>query len=572
MSLIGTVCTTGLRGKYVRYFKYIIVLALLCGGIFAQHRQIRYVGANPESVTSADSIATRFTGLSEFVNVSIPRILEGYRGAGYYRAQVDSVVVPGSASTGPVMVHLTPGEQIERVRLLTSGDTLTGPAHQDPFGDVNDQKALWQHRLRRITEEYANQGYPLVQWGIDSFAIRKHEIRIYGTLRPGAGFRIDTMGVVHDGLTRDQILLRETRIPLGSPYDLRRIRRAKRRLAQLPYIGDVSDPYLIYTTTEKQGLLWEIQEREANRFSGLAGYVPATETRSGYFTGQLEFDFLNLFGTGRQLRIFWEKRDVISQEMELNYTEPWVGGLPLDISGMFRQTVQDSSYIERRFSLRSTFQVNWHWNVFAEISRGAVMTTPFGAREYQLSDYQRTDLTAGVTYNSMNDLLNPSSGIRYHHVFTRRSNIRGMSEPVRALDFAFQRVQPVYGSHVLSGTITIHNLLNATTALPVSEYYRFGGTESVRGYDESVYPGTTVGWMNLEYRLLFEKRSRLITFLDYGYWEKLSEGGKQKGTISSIGFGLRLATPVGQLGIDYGVPSGAGWRRGRLHIRVFNHF
>ena len=54
-----------------------------------------------------------------------------------------------------------------------------------------------------------------------------------------------------------------------------------------------------------------LEEGNSNTFDGVVGYVPAQNNEDkGYMTGRLEFLFRNLFGTGRFLDVFWEKKDL----------------------------------------------------------------------------------------------------------------------------------------------------------------------------------------------------------------------------------------------------------------------
>lgn len=555
----------------MRFFKILILLTGISGIVVGQSRPVEYVGGDPSAVMYDDSLAKELTGLSTYVNVVIPRILKAYEESGYLQARMDSVLIPEAEEEG-VKVYLTPGQQLAGLQVTGMDDSLITDWEWRISGALSDPASLWKDRIRQRLSAYNRKGFPSARWQPVDVIVQNHNVVIRGRVEPGRQFRIDTMAVVHTGATGDHVFLRETRIPLNSLYDSGRIGVARQRLQQLPYVAEVKAAHLIYTVSGKQGILWEIRERRANRFSGLVGYVPQTGEQEGYFTGQLEFSLQNLFGTGRQLHIYWEKRDVISQEMALSYTEPWIAGWPLDLSGSFRQNVQDSSYIQRKYSIRGTYQINWSWRVYGEFGGGQVISTPFGRRQYGLQDYQSANLLAGLAYNSLDDPLNPRSGLHYAHEFIRKSRVPGVDGALELLDFSLQSVHSLVRDHVVSANVTIRNAVSPGDSLPVSELFRFGGAGSVRGYNESAYLGSTVAWTNLEYRLLFENRSRIFTFYDYGYWKQQDKGGGREGNVSSVGIGLRLATPVGQLGVDYGVPIGSTRRQGRLHLQLINYF
>ena len=74
-----------------------------------------------------------------------------------------------------------------------------------------------------------------------------------------------------------------------------------------------------------------MREGNTNNFDGIVGYVPPVAGgRSGYFTGNVFFSMRNLFGTGRKAIVRWQREDQLTQQLEVNYNEPWVAGLPVN--------------------------------------------------------------------------------------------------------------------------------------------------------------------------------------------------------------------------------------------------
>lgn len=538
----------------------------------AQSRPVEFEGVPDLLQERIHQDTGSFTSLATYVNIQAPQILTVLKKEGYLHAQVDSIRIPPN-SDSPVTVHITPGVRQQRVEVIGAMTDSIGTG--DGFrvvSQVEESEILWNSLIRDQLTSFGNTGYPNVKWIAAKVTDESGDITCHGKMLPGEQIVLDTMIVRNTGETRDHVFVREMRIPPGTLYNDRSIAAARRQLRSFDFVEDVRRPLLFYTPDQKSGLLWEITEQKANVFTGLIGYSPTTPTREGYFTGQLQFDFVNLFGTARQLHIFWEKRDVITQEMAVSYTEPWVAGLPIDATGGFEQVVQDSSYIQRQTSLQLVYQLNWRWEVFGSAGLSRVISTPSGRNLLGLNSYRRIDYTAGVEYSNLDNPRNPRQGISYQNTLQRRTGVYGLSEPLQTIDFEVQGVIPIIGPHVLSAHVQANNIVASPDSLPVSELYRFGGAGSVRGYNEAVFLGTAVGWLNLEYRLLFEKSSRLITFFDYGYWQQMREGSSAENTVSTWGLGLRLQTPVGQLGVDYGIPSGSGWENGRIHVRFLNYF
>ena len=79
--------------------------------------------------------------------------------------------------------------------------------------------------------------------------------------------------------------------------------------------------------------------------------------------------------------------------------------------------------------------------------------------------------------------------------------------------------------------------------------FNLGGSQNLRGFNENQFYGYRIGWLNLEFRYLLSRKSRAFIFSDYGYAESKEY---RFGKLFGFGFGLRLETRLGMLGIDYG--------------------
>jgi hemolysin activation/secretion protein len=91
------------------------------------------------------------------------------------------------------------------------------------------------------------------------------------------------------------------------------------------------------------------------------------------------------------------------------------------------------------------------------------------------------------------------------------------------------------------------------------ELYTLGGTDDLRGFREDQFSGYRIGWSNLELRYLLARKSRVFLFADYGVvQQQLEEATDTLKDLFGIGFGIRLDTRIGLIGVDYGVSHSNG--------------
>ena len=108
--------------------------------------------------------------------------------------------------------------------------------------------------------------------------------------------------------------------------------------------------------------------------------------------------------------------------------------------------------------------------------------------------------------------------------------------------------------------------------LQLSDHFWFGGFETLRGYREDQFHGTAVAWVNLEYRFLLGRRTRIFLFNDWGFYQYKDVSGTVNDILPGYGIGLRFESPLGVMGVDYGFGRGDTFSTGKIHFGIINTF
>ena len=81
-----------------------------------------------------------------------------------------------------------------------------------------------------------------------------------------------------------------------------------------------------------------------------------------------------------------------------------------------------------------------------------------------------------------------------------------------------------------------------------------------------------MAWTNLEYRFVLARNSRLFLFNDRGYYQYPHAADKKEQILPGYGLGFRFQTPLGILGVDYGLGKGDSFSQGKIHFGLINTF
>jgi outer membrane protein insertion porin family len=396
---------------------------------------------------------------------------------------------------------------------------------------------------------------------------------------------IDGLSVRGNRLTQSKVILRETRLKLGSLYRHREVRSAKENLQRLGYFRKVSEPDVSFIQ-DRAFVIFHVEEGNTNSIDGVVGYhPPPSEEKPGYWTGRLQFDFRNLLGTGRLLDVYWEKKDAYSQAMHFGYEEPWLFGYPLHIGGRFEQEIRDTTYIERDWGISVRYAPWASLSLGIKGGQRSVLPDSLGSVLYDLARTTTWRATFSIQYNTMDDPWNPRKGVQYYTALTlgRKENIgpdfivlqEGWKHHVdtRQIQVDAEAALPIFGRQVFYLGLHGTEIRTGDEYVPISDQVRFGGARSLRGYGEDMFRGELVAWFNTEFRYLMGRRSRAFLFIDAGmYQRKEKEAGRIDGTKIGYGFGIRVETRLGLFGVDYGLGEGDSFLRGKVHVGLVNWF
>ena len=375
------------------------------------------------------------------------------------------------------------------------------------------------------------------------------------------------------------------RLSPGEKFSEKLIKEIPYRLNRLGFFEPVSVPDYYINAQNEGVLIVKVKDKQTNNFDGIIGYVPGDINSSDYVTGLINVSLRNIFGTGRAAAIRWQKLDRSSQELELKYLEPWVLGLPFNINAGLYQKKQDTTYIQRNLDFSLEFLANETISAALTLSTESVI--PSDTDTLSLTVYNSNSITTGLNLklDTRNDPYSPTQGILFIDSYSfSRKTINGPKKfikPGLATQVDLQRFelefrifyQPFQRQVIALG---LNGKELRGSFLEVSDLYRLGGANTLRGYMEGQFLGSRIFWSNLEYRFLLSQRSFAFLFLDTGYFMRPEDQSrnipKTEGFRIGYGLGINLETGLGVIGVSYALGKGDTFSNGKIHFGIVNEF
>jgi len=343
----------------------------------------------------------------------------------------------------------------------------------------------------------------------------------------------------------------------------------------LNIFSSISNPEF-YFDENKNGILEvEVKEGITNTFDGIIGYVPSPNpSEKGYVTGQVNVALRNLFGTLRAFSFRWNRLNRFSQDLEIKYFEPWLFGLPLNIQPTFNQFKQDTTYIQRSLS----------WNLEFSFSESFGLTFNFVTSlvipqiNYSIMNVNRSSSLLyglGLIYDSRDHPVYTKSGILLKTDFNQVIKKEYLSLETKKFyqqkgNFLFSIHQSIFKNQLVYFSFNAKVISGG--GISISDLFKFGGMNSIRGYEENQFSGSRIFWTNIEYRFLTSYTDFISAFFDYGYYFRDLFNEKVSNFKYGYGVGASFQTTLGLLKINFALGQGDTFSRGKIHFGIVSGF
>ena len=523
------------------------------------------------------------------------RIYSSLRSEGYFHPAINSKVEKIDSSKSKLIVDVDEGMPtlINKI-MFNSGlkDSLRLANFLSDLDNAVFTKGNIESAFSNIFDYYENIGFPFASVRIESVQFvddsssHEHLANLFLTINEGKKSKIDKIEIEGNTKTKDYVITRALQIQKGEPYSQKEINDIPDKLNRLRFFEPVATP-VYFVNSKNEGILKiSVKEKQTNYFDGIAGYIPpANDNTKGYLTGFVNINLRNLFGTGRAASFRWQQENQYSQELEIQYLEPWLFGFPFNIQGSLFQRKQDSTYVQRNFEGALEYIAT------PEISASVIVNTqstiPTERNVNVFTVYNSSAFTSGVNLriDTRDDFYAPTSGILFinSYKFTQKT-INGPAQFITAdtktkqnfqrLEFDFSIFKQFISKQVLAFAVHARELRGSD--FEISDLYFLGGARSLRGYREKQFQGNRIVWSNLEYRFLLTRRTFAFLFFDSGYFLRNADETRQIAEISGFrngyGFGINLETSLGVLGVSFALGKGDSISEGKIHFGIINEF
>jgi len=331
-------------------------------------------------------------------------------------------------------------------------------------------------------------------------------------------------------------------------FNLNDIKEKTEALNSLPFANQIKPPEILFTKDSTTIYLY-LEKSKSNNFDGFLGFGTNETSNKIEFNGYLNLNLINNLNYGESFNLVYKSDENDQKTFEVLFKLPYIFG-----------TAIGTEFALNIFKKDSTFTtVNQSAGIFYQINNKQKIG--FGIEGIQSNNLLDGNLTETIQdYNSVFYSLSYEYIKRQHYNILFPINfVFDLKIGLGSRDFKnFTEKQTLFNLN----TFKIFNL-NAKNSIYLrlygakinsdnfftNELIRFGGIESIRGFEENSLTASMFSVLNTEYRYELNKNIYIHSIFDAAYFENDITQAKEKLFAFGIGFGIN--TKAGLLKFNY---------------------
>jgi outer membrane protein insertion porin family len=530
-------------------------------------------------------------------------IADFYMNNGFINVKVGEPIVRLTDAKDALLVSIgiTEGEQFRigdisfKGELLEPADELRRKLKSEPGETFS--RAMLRTDIFTLTDVYADKGYAFANVNpLTKADSEKKLVDLTFDMEKGELVYFERINIAGNPKTRDKVVRRELRVNEGELYSATGMKRSKQQLMNTGFFEEATIATAKGSAANKLNVDVNVKEKPTGTFSIGGGY----SSLDGVI-GQGSVQQANFLGLGLKANLSGSIGGK-SQTYSVGVTDPYFLDTKWTLGGDIYRTERDYTDYSRRLmgaDIKAGYPLNDFIGTFFmykyEVKDIYKPDAAYQAQNlldpatYPLGKSTTSSIFGSITRNTTDYRLDPSSGM----INTFSAEYAGLGGDNKYARYIGDTTwfHPLYKKLIFSTKLTLGYIQDVGKPIPIDEKFYLGGIGSLRGYKSrtvspvghslingTVYLGgdkASYGNIELTFPILQEAGVKGVAFFDYG-----NAYGESKNLFSSFrmsyGAGIRWASPIGPLRLEYGFPinprAGVDSDNGRFEFSIGSLF
>jgi hypothetical protein len=312
------------------------------------------------------------------------------------------------------------------------------------------------------------------------------------------------------------------------------------------FVNQIKYPEILFTKDTTKIYVY-LEKTKSNKFDGYIGFSNDKKNNLE-LNGYLDLLLVNIMNAGENLSLYWKSDSGNQKTFNLGVEVPYVFKSPIGIKANLNIYKQDSLFQNAKTSLDVGYFFNYNSRLYLGY-QSSESSDIQKSNNSTIRDYSNSFVTANFEFINID-----KSNFLFPEKTKLSSKIGFGSRYSNSINYQ-QFFANIDISHILmlndkNGIyLKSRNYYLQSEQYIINELYRFGGINSIRGFNENSLQGNFFSSLLTEYRYLISTELYVHSILDYGYYTDATNS--KKSDLYGLGFGFGLLTKNGLLSMIY---------------------
>lgn len=441
------------------------------------------------------------------------------------------------------------GNQVSRIKVYYSESGISKSqiekvitSTQDTYFEIPFSRT--EKTLQQLNALQTKEGNPFAKLKLENFNLDGTKLSAQLATTSGKKRTIDSITIKGYEKFPKSFINYYAGIKKGDTFEKELILKKSDAINSLGFALTTKPPEVLFRKDTTVVYLY-LQKRNFNTFDGILGFATNEETNDLEFNGYLNLELNNNLNFGEKLLLNYKADGNDQRNFRVKTVLPYIGGTPFGIDLELKIFRRDSTFSSSEQQIKGSYQIKPSTAAYLGYKANSSSNLLDNqAQATTIPDFESSFITGGITYqNLQRSLLFPiKSQINLDAEFGKRATSEIRDNQVKLTNtishiFNLNNRNSVYFKNKTSVLFSERFFTN--------ELYRFGGINSIRGFNENSIEASLFSILNTEYRYLLNRETYIHSIIDVGYFE--NEVVEQKEKLYSFGVGLGLQTAAGLL-------------------------
>ena len=362
-------------------------------------------------------------------------------------------------------------------------------------------------------------------------------------------------------------------IKKGKEFNKSKLIEKNNILNSLGFVSVTKPPEILFKKDSTIIYLY-LKKEKNNLFDGILGFATDENSQKLLFNGYLNLELNNNLNFGEQFLLNYKADGNDQQKFRARLTLPYLFNTPFGLITELKIFKRDSTFSTSDQLIKVKYQIS------------PSSKTYLGYKSYESSnlrkdnslyidveDYTSKFILTGVSYTkTQNNVLFPIKTEIYLDSEIGSKETKNTNETQVRASLMFHYIFNLnYKNSIYLKNST--QLLNSENYL-TNELFRFGGINSIRGFNENSIDASFYSVLNSEYRYQFNQDIYVHSIIDFAYFENQIIALKQKLYSFGVGIGLQTGTSIIKFSIANGNTENQNFNfsNTKIHIGISSKF